>query len=253
MGCCSARPALPPDAPEEERTFAAKEMELGYSKNPATLVLASIKKNSDAGKISPSKFNTIALELGLNTTDYDSPDTPMCTFYGKFKEKSKYDFVKLGVLGVLLGRGVGKAALFFSCVAKEDGSPLESAEVRAFFEALFFVSAEALPLLAKVGDDETPTPGSMPASTLTAYISTLKSGKDNLAERYTNAVMKGRGKVTLQDFVTTFEGDENLSALTTPYGVRTALKKEAPPAAPAGGAKAVMAMFGKGLLGGLKK
>jgi len=254
MGCCNARPALPPDAPEEERTIAAKEAELGYSKNPAPQVFTTIKKNSDAGKISPSKFNTIALELALNTTDYDSPDTPMCTFYTKLKEKGKYDLVKLGVLGVLLGRGAGKAALYFDCVAKEDGSPLESAEVRALFDALFFVSAEALPVLVKVEDGETATPGlSMVASKVTDYVNSLKAGKDNLAERYTNAVMKGRGKVTAQDFVAAFEGDENLSALTTPFGVRSALKKEAQASKPAGVPKGAIALLGKGLLGGLKK
>lgn len=252
MGCCNARPALPPDAPEEERAFSAKEAELGYSKNPAAQVLASIKKNSDAGKISPSKFNTIALELGLNTTDYDSPDTPMCTFYGRFKDKSKYDLLKLSVLGVLLGRGASKAALFFECLGKEDGVPLESADVRAFFDTLFFVSAEALPLLAKAEEGAAATPGlTMVADAVGKYVEQLKSGKDGLAERYTNAVMKGRGKVTVQDFVSAFEGDENLSALTTPFGVRTALKKEAPK--PAGAPKAAIALLGKGLLGGFKK
>lgn len=254
MGCCNSRPSLPPDAPEEERTFAAKETDLGYSKNPSSLNLAAIKKNSDGTKIPINKFNTIALDLGLNTTDFDSPDMPMGMFYQKLKEKGKFDLLKLSIVGVLLGRGSEKAGLFFDCVANESRAPLESAEVRSFFDALFYVSAEALPVLVQVTEGETPaTDLTLTPTKLTDYIANLKPGKDSLAERYTNLVMKGRGRVTQQDFVGAFESDENLSALVTPFAVRAALKKEASSMQTAGKPKAVLALLGKGLLGGLKK
>lgn len=254
MGCCNPRPALPPDAPPEERIFGDKEAELGYNKHQAQQVLAVIKANTDGEKVLHSKFNTITVELKLNTTDIDSPGMPMATFYQKFKkEGGKYDALKLAVLGVLLSRGASKAALYFDAIGKEGA--IESADVRLFFDTLFFVSAEALPLLAAQSDEgDTPaSSASMPAAKVTELVNSFKSGKDGLAERYTNLVMKGKGKVTSQDFVTAFEGDENLRVLTTPFAVRTALKNEAKAAQPGKMPGAALSLLGKGLLGGLKK
>lgn len=252
MGCCDSRPSLPPDAPEEERTFAARESVLGYSKNPASLNLTTIKKNSDGAKIPINKFNTIALDLGLNTTDFDSPDMPMGMFYQKLKEKGKFDLLKLSVVGVLLGRGTDKAGLFFDCIANDSRTPLESSEVRSFFSALFYISSEALPVLTEVTEGATSTPG-LSLTSLTDYIASMKPGKDSLEERYTNLVMKGRGRVTQEDFVGAFESDENLRTLVTPFAVRSALKKESNAMQTAGKPKATLALLGKGLLGGLKK
>jgi len=254
MGCCNPRPSLPRDAPEDERAIITKEAELGYDKNAAIRNLEVIKKNSDGTKITLDKFNTIAQELGLNLTDFDSPDMPLSMFYQKLKEKGKYDQLKLGLVGVLLGRGSGKAALLFDCIANDSRASLESAEVRALFDALFHVSADALPVLVKAQEAESETPGqSLASSKFTEYITNLKAGKDSLAERFTNLVMKGRGKVTQQDFVGAFGSDENLKALETPIAVRVALKREALIVQPAAISKPALTLLGKGHLEGLKK
>lgn len=226
MGCCNSPPSLPPDAPKEERAFAAREAELGYSKNSASHNLAVIQKNSDGTKI--LKFDIIAQELGLKIAEFDNPEVAMGKFYQKLKEKGKYDQLKLSLMGVLLGRGPLKPALLFACIAHDSQSPLESVEIRAFFNALFYISADALPVLtlAQEKEPETPKQPSAPCK-LTEYVTLLKSGKDSLAERCTNLVMKGRGKVTMQDFVEAFEGEERLRELVTPFAVRLALKREA--------------------------
>ena len=110
MGCCSDHPSVRPNVPEEELLITHKEQELGYRSIPASRVLAAIKSNSERAKVSIEKFNTIAVDLALNTKDIDSLDVPLGMFYQKLKEKGKYDLLKLGVLGVLLG-----SASFLRC------------------------------------------------------------------------------------------------------------------------------------------
>lgn len=253
MGCCAARVALPPDAPEEEKTITLREAELGFSNHPAAKFMAVLLENSEGGRVTVNQFNTIATTLGLNTTDYDSPDTPMGKFYGRLKEKGKFDAVKLGVVGVLLARGEGKARHLFEIVAEKDKSPIDAAKVKSLFEAMAFVCGEVLPMLAKPSEDGS-TPASGPVLTLAAateYMNKLKSGKDTFVERCSNALMRGRGKVTQDDFASTYDGDDNLKVMTTAFQVRLALKKDAP-AVTAGGPTKALAMFGKGLLGAKK-
>ena len=251
MGCCAPGPALPPDAPEEEKTLSKRESELGYSSHIASKFMEVLLANSEGGRVTANQFTTIASTLNLNITDYDSPDTPMGKFYGRLKEKGKFDAVKLGVVGILLGRGDGKPAQFYDCIARKEERMMGPEDVKLLFEAMTLVSGDVLPMLAKPDDEQAPVAGTTLApAILTEYVNKIKSGKEVFVEASSNDVMRGRQKVTREDFVGAFQSSEKLAALTTPFAVRKAMKDAAPaPTATPGGASKAVSLFGKGLLG----
>ena len=227
MGCCTSSFSLPADAPEEERLFLQREYELGYSAHSSIEVVGVISANRAEDKVSISQFNEIAKNLALNCKDLDTLGTPINALYYKMMERGKYDAVKLSVMGALLGKGQHKGPQFLASISVKGAQVVTLAEIQSLFDAMLFISCEALPVLASCSINEEPAPGqAYDRSFIQEFAASLRPGCPKLCERLTNSLLRGRKELPVREFLAAFEANETLLGLVSPYAVRKAVRME---------------------------
>lgn len=227
MGCCIPKEAdtevlttLPSSSPEEESAIHLQEQALLYGQQKAGRLWEEIEKVTEQGRVTPSHFFAFAGQLGLNMKGIDEDQTPMKTFYRKFRDGNRFDAGKLKVLAVLLGQGDPgtKAALLFDTFQKGNSMGVE--EIQSMLDSILAISADFLPLLAV----------QQTGLTEKSYIQLslfLGSQKDPVRDRMCNLILELHRQVSKEQLVSRFQQDEVLQRLCSPHKVRRLLESEA--------------------------
>jgi hypothetical protein len=227
MGCCvpkdqedtETHTTLPGNSPEEENAIRLQEEGLLYGQHKAELLWEEIHKVTEQGKVTPSNFFSFAGHFGLNMKGIDEEQTPIKTFYRKFRDGNRFDAGKLKVLMVLLGQGDpgSKAALLFNTFHSNNFMSLE--EIQTMLDAILSISADFLPLLAV-------HPSGLTEKSYIQLSLSLGSQKDPVRDRMCNLILELRRQVSKEQLIARFQQDEVLQRLCSPRKVRRLLENE---------------------------
>ena len=203
MGCCQAANQVDtPSASAESRIIQRNESILNLKNKEITRLYEVLKENSSEGKLSSNQFTTWATTFQMDLTDIDTLDSKLQQFYKWFRDaKGKYDYEKLAILAVLLGKGaIGeKANVLFSTCPSFENDTIGVEGLKTHFENIFHLSIRVLPILSV---EEQPEAGkSLSQEQVNAYIQKLETVANTVLQRVYTAAIGTNLRLSKQDFL----------------------------------------------------